>query len=130
MTVRISVLIALVLSTALLAQTPTLPGDRLGFDQSAATLAEAQSYTYRIYLDAATVGVTIVATCTGAVSPFSCTAPLPALTTGTHTSQLTASLVLPPPDGRIVESTKSAVFTFRLFAAPASPSGQRIVPGN
>lgn len=132
--VRRTGLIALILCSVLLgtshmhAQTPSVLGDRLGFDQAAATLTEAQGYLYRAYLDGAITGVTLTATCSGASSPFACVAPLPSLTTGTHTSQLTASVVLPPPDGRTIESVKSAVFTFRLFAAPESPTGQRIVP--
>jgi hypothetical protein len=110
------------------AQTPSLPGDKLGFDQAAASLADAQGYVYRMYLDGAATGAVLVATCGGTTSPFTCTAPLPALTTGTHTSQLTASVVLPAPDGRTIESAKSTALTFRLFAAPAIPAGQRIVP--
>jgi hypothetical protein len=49
------------------------------------------------------------------------------LVTGTHTVQLTASVVL--ADGRAAESTKSPLFTFRLFAAPTAPTTVRIVPG-
>ena len=126
--IAIYVLAFLVLAAPLFAQTPSIPGDKLGFDQPAGTLAEAQGYGYKLYLDGATMGVGGVATCAGAASPFLCTVPLPALTTGTHTVQLTASVTLPAPDNRVIESVKSAVLSFRLFAAPGAPSTVRIVP--
>lgn len=131
---RLIVTFALVLAGLVLGATPAAaqgagkPGDRLAWDQAAATLAEAQGLTYSGYFDGATTAAVLPSTCSGAASPFVCTAPIPPLTTGDHTVQLTASLVLSLPDNRAIESAKSAVFTFRLFAAPSTPAQIRIVP--
>lgn len=114
-------------SLRLAAQTPSLPGDRLGFDQAAGTLADAQAYAYSGYFDGASTATLLTATCAGTISPFSCSAPLPPLLTGTHTVELTAKVIL--PDGRSAESAKSAAFSFRIFAAPNTPANIRIVPG-
>lgn len=114
-------------SAGAFAQTPSLPGDKLGFDQGAGTLADAQAYVYSAYIDGATTPTLLVATCMGTTSPFACSAPLPPLLTGTHTVALTAKVVL--PDGRSAESAKSAPFSFRIFAAPNAPANIKIVPG-
>ena len=123
----LSLWLFLLMPVSLTAQTPSLAGDQLGFDQPAATLAAAQAYVYRAYLDGGTTPWVLTVTCAGAVSPFVCSGPFPPLTTGTHTVQLTAAVVL--PDGRSAESAKSTAFSFRLFAAPSSPGQLRIVPG-
>lgn len=125
---QILVLIALVAFSAVpaSAQTSAIQADKLGFTQAASSLAEAQAMTFKVYIDAAAAGVALVASCSGPSSPYACTAPLPPVTTGVHSSQLTSSVTL--TDGRVIESVKSSVFSFRVFTAPAAPSGQTIVP--
>jgi hypothetical protein len=119
------VALVVVCGLALQAQAPTLPADRFGWDQVASSLLEAQGLRYTVYLDGG-AGSVLAATCSGPASPFSCAAPLPPVTPGTHAAQLTAAFVL--VDGRLAESERSAAFNFRVFVAPAAPSGLRIVP--
>lgn len=95
-------------------------GSRLIWDQTAATLAEAQGYTYRFYKDALS-GVLIAGVVCGpavASSPagtFPCEAPWPADVPGaTHTAVVTAmnagGLESPP------SNPYTYVFTVRTIA--------------
>lgn len=108
------------------AQAPALQADKLGFDQAASSLVEAQGFRYTVYLDGSLTGTVLTATCAGVASPFICTAPLPPVTPGQHTAELTAAVVM--PDGRSAESAKSAPFLFQVYLAPAVPGALRIVP--
>ena len=102
------------------AQTPVTTANKIGWDQSAPTLAEAQSYVYKYYPDAATAGVALASvTCAGTTSPYQCEVPFPAFTPGSHTLTLTAS-------NAAGESAKSAVLAFAFVIIPASPNNLRI----
>lgn len=101
------------------AQTGT-PASKLAYDQSAATLAEAQAFTYKYYPDGSATGTTLTSVvCSGATAPYTCVVSFPAFTPGTHTLQLTAANVAG-------ESVKSAVFSFTFVVQPTAPANIRI----
>lgn len=108
------------------AQTPAIQSQKLGWDQQAPTLATASGYQYAVYLDSGPRTVVTGTVCTGTGSPFSCTVPLPAMTPGVHTLELTAADTSVP--GTVIESVKSAPFALRLVVAPAAGTNLRIVP--
>lgn len=94
--------------------------NKLAWDQPAASIAEAQSLTYKLYADGSATASTLpTATCTGATAPYSCTVPFPAFTPGSHTVQLSAS-------NAAGESSKSAAFGFTFVVIPASPANIRV----
>jgi hypothetical protein len=102
------------------AQTPANPGNKIGWDQPASALAEAQGYTYKYYADAGIVGVTLTpVACTGTASPFQCEVAFPAFTPGAHTLALTAS-------NTAGESVKSAPLAFTFVVIPSAPTSLRI----
>jgi hypothetical protein len=92
---------------------------KLTFDQQAATLAEANSLTYRYYPDAATTGITVAVACTGTVSPFVCQTPFPAFTPGNHSLTVTAA-------NAAGETAKSAPLNFTFVVVPSIPQNLRI----
>ena len=86
------------------------PGDsitgreRIGWDQAAADGTEVASLRYAVYVDGVRSELTGASCTAAAQAGFSCSAPLPALSAGSHTLEL-ASFVA---DGLVVESAKSA----------------------
>lgn len=95
------------------------PSSKLVWDVPASLLSEAQSYTYKIYVDGATTGTVLSnVTCTGTTT-FSCQVPFPAFTPGTHNITLTAS-------NAAGESAKSSPFTFTFVVIPGVPTNIRI----
>ena len=100
---------------------PATATQKFAWDQDAPTLADAQGYTYKYYPDGSATGVTFQnVTCTGATSPFVCSAPIPAFTPGNHTITVTA--------GNIAgESAKSSPFAFNFVVTPGVPNNIRIV---
>jgi hypothetical protein len=91
------------------------PGSRYAWDQPASTLAEASSYTYRVYNDGSATGTNIAGvTCTGGTSPFQCSAPIGLYTPGGHTANITAV-------NATGESLHSNVFSFVMVLVPAAP---------
>lgn len=116
----VSALIVLIVLTASAFAQTGVPGQKFAWDQPAATLAEAQGYTYKYYPDSATTGVTFTAvTCTGTATPFTCEVLIPAFTPGNHSITLTASNVAG-------ESAKSAPFAFTFVVVPGVPGNIRI----
>jgi len=102
------------------AQPPATGSSKIGWDQAAPTLAEAQGYTFKYYPDTATVGTTLISvTCVGTVSPYQCEVAFPAFTPGAHTLTLTANNLAG-------ESVKSAPLSFAFIVTPSSPSNVRI----
>lgn len=100
-----------------------IPTSRLGWDQDAPTLADAQAYTYKYYADGSTTGVALTSvTCTGSTSPFVCSAAFPAFTPGNHRITLAASNLAG-------ESAKSNPLDFTFIVTPAVPTGLRIIGG-
>lgn len=102
---------------------------RLGWDQAAATLADAQGYRYLAYANGATTGIVVTATCTGTASPFACSTPLPAPVTviGDHSVVLAAQLSLGP--NLWSDDARSLPFAFRVVAVPSAPDQLRLERG-
>jgi len=97
------------------AQTPATGSNKIGWDQTALTLAEAQGYTYKYYPDAATAGIVLTnVVCTGTTSPFKCEVAFPAFTPGNHSLTLTTSNLAG-------ESVKSAPLNFAFVVTPSAP---------
>lgn len=90
---------------------------KLAWDQPASSLADAQALTYAVTVDGGP-RVTVTATCTGTVSPFLCTTPLPALTPGGR-----RNIVVYASTGLL----ESASIPFQL-SVPGVPAGLRAVP--
>ena len=113
-------LILLCFASVAYAQPPATGANKLGWDQAASSLAEAQAYTYKYYPDAATTGTTLVSvTCVGTISPYQCDVAFPAFTPGSHTLTLTT--------GNIAgESVKSLPLNFAFVVTPGSPTGLKI----
>lgn len=85
---------------------------KLAWEEVATNLAEAQSFSYKYYVDGSTAGSPLpTVTCTGTASPFTCTSAVPTLSPGRHTVNLTASSA----DG---ESSASNSVTFTLPQTP------------
>lgn len=114
------VLIVLAVAAPAVAQVPVTGANKIGWDQAAPTLADAQGYTYKYFADAATAGIALAAvTCTGTTSPYQCEVPFPAFTPGNHTLTLTA--------GNLAgESAKSAPLSFAFVVTPGAPVNLRI----
>lgn len=90
------------------------------WDQSAISVTEANSFTYKYYPDSSLTGVVISATCSAGVSAaFTCVATFPAFTPGSHNFTMTAS-------NSSGESPKSATFFFTFAVKAAAPSNIRI----
>jgi hypothetical protein len=81
------------------------------------TLSTAQSYTY--FITEGTVNTTIVATCSGTVSPFQCTAPVPSALLDNKTHTVTLS---------VKNAIGSATSSPLSFGPPASPGNVRVIP--
>jgi len=95
---------------------------KLLFDQSAPTLAEANSYIYRYYPDTAVLGIPLTTVCIGTTSPFICSAAFPAFTPSSHTLSLTAASSASPTN----ESGKSVLLSFTFILIPSIPVNPRI----
>jgi len=100
------------------AQTVVTRSSRMFWTQAATTLEQAQSYEYRAYVDTSTLWI-LQATCTGAMSPFNCTAPIQPLSVGVHSIELTSV--------DLAESPRAAPFSVVVQAPPTSPSNVGIV---
>ena len=113
-------IIILSLASTVYAQTPATGTSKIGWDQSATTLAEAQAYTYKYYPDSATTGVTLTSvTCIGTTSPYQCEVPFPAFTPGSHALTLTTS-------NEAGESAKSSVLNFKFVVVASAPTNLKI----
>lgn len=105
------------------AQSTANPTNALGIDIAAADVPTAAGYTWRMYLDSSTTGSTIAGvTCAASATAGvqTCRLPWPALTTGTHTVQVTAA-------NGAGESPKSVSFSFPFENQPSTPTNPRIV---
>ena len=98
------------------------PSSRLGWDQGAPTLADANGYTYKSFADGVAPGVVLTGvTCAGTTSPYACVVNFPAFTPGSHTIQISAANIAG-------ESLPSAPFSFVFVVTPAVPANLRLVP--
>jgi glucose/arabinose dehydrogenase len=107
--------------------------ERFGWDQLAADSIELASIRYAVYVDSARSELTGVSCATTASAVgFTCTAPLPRMSGGSHTLELAAFLVA---DGAVLESPKSAPFAVvvsaaltRQLAEPTAPLAAKTSP--
>lgn len=97
---------------------------RVSFDIAAPSLATAQGYTYRTWLDDATTGTVITVACTNLpqTGVFNCTSttPVPALTLGSHTIRVNAA-------DAVGDGPLSTPFSFTVVAVPNAPTNVRLV---
>lgn len=120
---RVSFLLILLLLVPSVVYSQAVPTSRLGWDQDAPTLADAQAYTYKYYADGSTTGIVLSGvTCTGTASPFVCSAPFPAFTPGNHRITLAAQNLAG-------ESAQSLPLDFTFIVTPGVPRGLRIIGG-
>lgn len=83
--------------------------NKLNWTQDALSLADAQSYTYRLYADGSLTGTVVSSvTCNGTTSPYACQIPFPIFSPGNHTIQLTAENIT----GESAKSTPPFAFVF------------------
>ena len=100
-----------------------VPGDSFAWNETALTLAEAQGYVYKYYLDGAVTGsVFSGVTCSGTASPFTCQALTPQFANGTHSITLTAA-------SASGESPQSTPFGFVFGNPPSNPNNIRVIKG-
>ena len=114
--------LCLLMSATAVAQQPPIAtaNSRFELDQPAATASEAASYLYKFYLDGSQSSATLVpVSCSGAGSPFVCTAGVPPLSPGNHRIEITAS-------NSAGESDKSVPFDFSFVETPGKPANIRI----
>lgn len=121
----VAILVLVCLATPVFAQTPVTTANKIGWDQQAPSLAEAQAYTYKYYPDGVTIGIVLTGvTCTAVNAPTGtvvpqCEVAFPAFTPGSHTLTLTAS-------NSAGESVKSPTLSFAFVIIPTAPSNLRI----
>lgn len=108
------------------AQAPTAGiNKKMAWDQTAASLAEAQGYAYRVYVDGSTspflipaVGVSCVNPGTPGL-PFVCMAAFLPMTPGNHSITITAA-------NDSGESLQSVPFAFQFIVVPVPPKNIRL----
>jgi aldose sugar dehydrogenase len=93
--------------------------ERLGWTQTAADTRELSTFRYAVYVDGARAELTGIS-CQPPSSPvspdFSCTAPLPAMSGGTHTLELAAFIV----EGSVLESARSGALRVNKTSAAST----------
>lgn len=131
MTIKLLTLTGLFIAATVAAQTPAVPasvaaGARLIWDQRAATLADAQTYTYRLYRDNVQVGPLAGVTCTApvAASPigtYPCGAPWAADIPGVaHSIVITTATA-----AGLLESAPSNTYSYMFTVTPLAPLNVR-----
>jgi len=122
--------IALLVASLLIAVASTAaaqnaaPTDKFQFNMVAGSLAEANSYKYELELDGVVQATPLAVTCVDP-SPYTCKAPIPAITPSTHTARVRAVDI----SGTPIVGPFSDLLTFTMRATPAKPTGLTIVPG-
>jgi hypothetical protein len=128
---KIIVLVLLLLSAPLLAQTlpiPVIGGERVEFTQEAASLTEANGFRYRVYTDNVRPAAGVTTTCSGTTSPFTCQVPMPTLTIGVHTLTVTTSRVIDATtEAESVQSPSISVEMLANAGRPNAPTLPRII---
>lgn len=99
--------------------------ERLGWDQPAGDTAELAGIRYAVYVDGARRELSGV-TCgnTAGANGFACTAPLPSMTTGSHTLELAAFV----QDGSLLESARSSPLSVTVTGALTESEGRALGP--
>ncbi len=123
---RLCVLPVLVLlAIPVQAQTPVGAGARYTWDQGAASLAEAQSYVYKIYKDGASGVIVTGVTCTAPAPPsplgtFPCSAPFL-----TEVPGIVHSVTLTATSAGALESLPSIAYSYIYSVQTATPRNLR-----
>jgi hypothetical protein len=125
--IPLSLLVLLAGAVPAFAQVSTRPTDAFAWDQDGPSQVVVQAYRYELELDGVVATTPLMATCSGLVMPFLCTAPIPAVTPTTHAIRLRAVDVSVPATP--IAGGWSDVFSFLMRAIPATPRAVRIVPG-
>lgn len=127
----VGLLLAAGVASANAQTTPVVPGDRLGWNQPATSLAEAQGYTYLVRIDVqppvAFSGAAV--TCIGTESPFLCSIPFPSTSVGVdHEVTVAARKVV---NGTNVDSPfANPPLVFQLVVVPGTPINIRRISGD
>ena len=129
-------LFALGVATGAFAQTPVVPGDRLGWTQPAASVTEATGYTYLIKIDTNAVLIVTNPVCNPVVPQttppaFDCAVTFPAATPGPHQLTMAARKTV-TVDGKPVNLDSpfsSPALSFSLEFVPGTPVNIRRVGG-
>lgn len=115
MTRILTLVFLLTLPSLAQAQTAT-PTTKLGWDQEGQSLANASGATYQLYIDGGTATpLPNVACAQNGPSTVSCSAPLPALTAGSHVIRLSQTL-----GGAESGQSASLNFTFVIVVTPTN----------
>lgn len=125
---RFIVLLTMLLMPIELFAQAAAPTDKFEFNMEAPSLAAANGYRYDVEMDTVVLPTPLVVTCTGAASPFTCRAPIPAITPSQHVARIRA--VDAPVGGTVLIGSWSDLLTFSMRATPAKPGGVRINGGN
>lgn len=117
-----------VVSTDFEEQTQAKPTDKFTWTQDA-PLAAAQAYRYELELDGVLHTAPLVHTCTAAAPTSSqCTAPIPAVTPGTHSARVRTVDASLPEILQWIFSDYSDPATFTMRAVPARPRAFGVSP--
>lgn len=82
--------------------------------QDGDSLATIQTWFFQLELDNITQSKALVVTCEGAISPFTCIAPLPSITTTKHTARIRVKGI--DGEGKLVTTLWSNKVTFTVTA--------------
>ena len=102
------------------------PTDKFQWSIDAPSLAAAQGYRYELELDTVLLPTPLVTTCTGATTPYTCTAPIPPITPSNHVARVRAVDIT---DSLPLVGEWSDSLAFSMRATPAKPGRPTIVPG-
>lgn len=107
------------------------PTDKFSWTQDDGVTANAAAtYRYEVEIDSKPLADPLVGVvCTGAARPWTCTAPIPAVTPSSHTVRLRAVDQSLPDVINWLFSEWSDPYVFIMRATPAKPANVRVVPG-
>lgn len=95
----------------------------IAWDQDGATQALAQSFQYTVYVDG--IGSVVAHICgSNFIGGVQCAAPLPALTGGNHTIEVSAADLSVPTSP--LSSEKSTALPVRVVVVPRTPTNPRL----
>lgn len=107
-----------------LAQAPATGTERLGWDQASPDLATAQAYHADVEVDSVVASSNVAITCSGAASPFTCSAAFPSMTLGPHAVRIR---VIQTVSGEPFTSAWSAPFSVLILVGPPTPLNLRVI---
>lgn len=116
----IGIVLVLGLASVASAQAVTSASKPTWDQPGAASLAEAQAYTFKYYVDGSTTGTTAIGVTCAGTTTITCAGTMPTgLTAGTHTIAVSAT-------NAAGESPKSNVVSFAFVVVPSAPLNLRI----